>query len=321
MASLRQVFQLDPRGLALLRISLGLLIFLKLAHLIPNLGLVFADDGILPRSVLAQVRSGVWVDLSIYAWFGSVEWIGFVVVAHMAVALAFAAGWKTRWMTLLLWFLTISLNARNPFITNAGDKLTVLLLFWSLFLPLGRVWSIDSRSPRTPGPRERFMATAAGVCLILQIMAVYLMSGHAKTHYVWTIDFSAVEHALSNDSYSTAFGKYLLAYPLLLKFLTVATVYLEQLFVLLLLSPYYHNLLRTLVCFGFIGFHLGIALTINIGTFPFICAAAWLALLPPAFFNGSASVGAACSGVRTRQASQPSLNRGPPVAPKDARPV
>lgn len=289
MTSLVQIFRIDPRGLALLRMGLGFLVLLKLCHLFPHLGLLYTDDGLLPRWLLREEQAGVWAWISVYAWFGSTEWVVSVAMVHMAVALAFVLGWRTRWMTVLLWVLTLSLNARNPFITNAGDKLTVILLFWSMFLPLGRVWSMDGRRGAGASVAGSFLAAAGGAALILQIMTMYLMSGYAKVHPVWTIDFTAIEHALLIDSYSTAAGKQLLHYPELLKLATAGTLFLEQVFILLLIAPFWCNFFRTIIPLLFIGLHVGIGMGLNIGLFPWVCVVMWLALLPADFYDRAAA--------------------------------
>ena len=49
------------------------------------------------------------------------------------VALALLVGYRTRIATIFSWVLLISLQARNVFITQGGDALTVVLLFWGLF--------------------------------------------------------------------------------------------------------------------------------------------------------------------------------------------
>jgi hypothetical protein len=51
--------------------------------------------------------------------------------------------WKARWSTLLASVLLVSLDNRNPLILNAVDSYFRMLLFWSLFLPLGARFSVN----------------------------------------------------------------------------------------------------------------------------------------------------------------------------------
>lgn len=281
------IFALDLRGLALFRCFLGAIICMKIFQLFPNLGLLMADDGVLPLTTLPEVTTPLWAVISVYSWFASHEAISFLAILYLLIAILFLLGWKTRIMTCLLWFMTISLNTRNPLILNGGDTVMEVFLFWGIFLPLGACFSLDACkfSSSSPSSTSSTIISFGSTCFILQIVCIYVLSGHAKSHSVWVMDFDALKYALMNESYVTALGKKLLNYPALLKSLTIATLYLEQLLILLLFSPYYPRLFRTIIPFTFILFHTGIALTLDVGLFSYACIAVWIALFPDTVYD------------------------------------
>ena len=153
------------------------------------------------------------------------------------------------------------------------------LLLWSLFLPLGAVWSLDARGSRAKAPaRVRSCATAA---VLLQLYCVYWFTGLLKTDAVWRVDFTAVYYALNMDHFTTSFGYWLLQFPMLLRMLTCGTLLLELCGPTLLLVPLASRRLRSVVPMLFVGLHLGLAATMTLGSFPFVCIVYWLIVLPP----------------------------------------
>lgn len=95
------------------------------------------------------------------------------------------------------------------------------------------------------------------------------------------IDKSAIYYALHVDQFATAFGIWLRQYLKFMEGLTVFTYYLEKIGPFLLFVPFFKSFFRSIVCFAFIGFHLlGLVLTMKLGLFPWICAAAWLVFIP-----------------------------------------
>ncbi len=282
----RNVFTLDPRALGVYRIAMGVIMMAKLIMLWPDLPLLCAPDGLLPLSLLSAHTAAPWSTLSIYAWPGGAGGIYLLGAIHFALAVAFALGWRSRWTVPLLWYFTISLYTRNPLVINGGDRVTMILLLISIFLPVASRYSLDARRrPDAPGPVARTLYTAASACFILQLIIIYVWSGYAKQHGVWVLSFTALEIAYREQSYVTWGAHLLLGYPLLLKGLTAFTLFMERWGIFLLLSPWRTTFFRTLITLIYIGFHIGIAATFQIGVFPYVCAAAWLVLLPSSVFD------------------------------------
>jgi hypothetical protein len=275
-----QLISLDLRSLALLRVGLGLLLLADLLVRAGDLLAHYTDQGVLPweavsTSVLSvHMLHGSW-------WF---EASLFAVAAVFAAALL--VGFHTRLAAFVSYFLLLSLHARNPVVLHGGDILLRLMLFWGLFLPLEERFSLDRllrpARPR-PDPRVTGVATAA---FILQLCFVYWFSALLKSDPVWRSEGTAVYYALSIEQFTTPLGKSLLAYPGLLRLFTFATLALEAFGPLLLFVPRWQGPIRTLVIATFVAFHVfGLGLALELGSFPYVCALAWLALLPAWFWE------------------------------------
>jgi hypothetical protein len=275
----RQVFGLDLRSLALFRICLALVLLWDLQERAWDLRAHYSDDGILAAAAVPMTAP-----VSVHILNGSVAYQATLFVIAAACAVGLLVGWRTRVMMLLCWFLNVSLQARNVGIIHGGDSLLRNILFWCLFLPLGEYFSLDARragSPR-PAPRYLSMATAA---YVLQICLVYWFAALWKSDASWRVDGTALGIALHIDSLVTPIGIWLRDFETLTKWLTLGSIYLEVFGPVLLLLPFWTDQWRTLAVVLFLGFHLGIGLTMAIGIFPTVCMAAWLALLPPWFWD------------------------------------
>jgi hypothetical protein len=217
---------------------------------------------------------------------GSAAFQGALFAVAGLFAVALLVGWRTRLAACASWFLLVSLHARNPMVLQGGDVLLRLLLFWGNFLPLGARCSVGGlfrRGDKPPPSRALSMGTAA---LLLQVCFVYWFAAALKDDPSWRSEGTAVYYALSIDQFATPLGKYLLGFPGLLRGLTFATLGIEVLGPALLFVPIRTGPVRFAVVVGFLLFHLaGLGLCLELGPFPWVCAVAWLALLPGWFWD------------------------------------
>jgi hypothetical protein len=278
---LQEIFGLDLRSLALLRVGLALLLIGDLLYRSTDLVAHYTDDGLLPRSALPVTGPASIHVLHGAPWF---EGVLFVVAGLFAVALLL--GLYTRFVSVVSWFLLISLHARNPMILQGGDIFFRVVLFWASFLPLGARFSLDSLRRRTPAREGNLLVSPATVALLLQICFLYWFASALKTDPVWRHDGTAIYYALNIDQIVTRLGRSLLAFPRLLTFLTFTTVVMEALGPVLLFCPVFTGPVRVAAVTGFALFHLvGLNLCMDLGIFPYICAVAWLSLLPGWFWD------------------------------------
>ncbi|UOQ71896.1 HTTM domain-containing protein [Hymenobacter cellulosilyticus] len=279
---LRRPFVVDLRALALMRIALGAVILLDVGIRSTDLEAHYANMGVLPLHVLYQYCWNPY-QLSLHAISGlwGVQAVLFLLEALAAVCLLL--GYHTRLATLLTWLLLVSVQNRNPLIGQGGDDLLRMLLFWGLFLPWGRLYSLDARGREQPAKLTYF--SAATVAYIVQIALVYWCTALLKSAPEWTTEGTALYYALSLDQVLMPGGKLLYPYPKLLHFLTFATYYTELLLPFLLFIPFRVTWWRLVFVGVMYGFHLGISLTLFVGLFFLINMASVLGLLPPAAMN------------------------------------
>ena len=285
-ARFQPVFALDVRGLAFLRIGFAAILLWDLSVRWTALETHYTDSGVLPRaarmSLAWDYNEPWWVSLHMLS--GSTWWQAALFVLAAIAGALLLVGYQTRWMTVASWLLLLSLHGRNPLLLQGGDVLLRCLLFWAMFVPLSARWSVDAWLANRGTPRRTFpteIATAGTAAIIVQLACMYLFSALLKTGPSWRGDFSATYYALSVDHYTAPLGYELLRYPRLLAILTGSSWLLEWCGPLLLMAPIGRSWIRSLVPLTMIGFHVGLALTMTLGTFPWICVVAWTALLPP----------------------------------------
>jgi len=286
--ALARRFGADARGLAALRVAIGLLVLLDLALRARDLVAFYTDRGVLPRALLFDLYPTLG-RLSIHALSGA-TWVQvalFLVTAGAALALA--VGVYTRVATALTLLLVLSLHARNPVVLNAGDSLLRRLLLWGVFLPLGRRWSLDALRAATgsgadganPGDRpdgagER-VATVATAALLVQVVLVYFVNGLFKLRGRLWLRGDAIRHVFSLDQLTVGPGKLLGSFP------TLLTAF-DRVWLGLVLGSWLLLVLRgrarTLLVAAFGAAHLGMALTLNLGPFPLVSIAALVPFLP-----------------------------------------
>lgn len=287
--SLLAVFGLDLRSLAVFRMAIGLVILADLAWRSQTLREMYSAQGFFTRQLSFDYHQHIYGD----AWTSvlwSIHWLSdkfefqatlFIIAACFAFLLTI--GKWTRVATIVCWVLVASLHVRNPLVTTSGDGLLKAMLFWSIFLPLGAVWSFDCqrrlrRDLDTPNVKKPIVSIATAA-LIIQIVCMYFFTGLAKWNEGWWTG-DAMYHALGLDIYATEFGKSLLGYPVLLKLTSIATVFAEVILIWLLFVPRWNGWLRLMLLAIFWSFHIGILLSMSIGLFSWISMSTWLALLP-----------------------------------------
>jgi hypothetical protein len=285
---LRDFFSLDLRSLALLRVGIGIILICDWIDRLPELAIHYSDAGILPRNAITGLHP-----ISLHMFSG--EWWFQAVLAGIALvfSLLVLVGWRTPFVLLISWFLLISVHSRNPAVMQGGDQLLRAMMFWGMFLPLGARYSVDSSlSPSVPHPisqggrgGDKRVLSPASVAYIVQLCLVYWFASTWKWTPEWRTEGTAVYLALKADYFATRFAHFLLGYPEFLRYLTFGTLWLEALGPAVLFFPFAPALQRLLVIFAFILFHVGLALSLELSNFPWVCCVAWLALLPTSFWD------------------------------------
>ena len=272
-----ELFGIDLRSLALLRIGVGALLLVDLAQRAVDLRAHYTDGGVVPRRALEAYGPDAVFTLHALA-SGSALAVGALFGLAAVCGVALLLGWRTRLATLASWLLLASLQWRNPPLNHGGDVMLRMLLFWGMFLPLGARLSLDARGrdPTAPG----LHVSAASAALLLQVAFVYAFAVAQRTGPVWW-EGDALFYALHYDLFATGFAAWLRQFESILPPLSMAVLWMEILGPVVAFSPVWTAPLRCLAVVAFWGLHLGIGLSLSLGLFPAVFVVAWLAFVPP----------------------------------------
>ena len=276
-AALAARVSVDLRALAAFRIGLGTLLLADIARRARWLTAFYTDDGVLPRRAFLADYETI---RSVYLLAGEPWAVGLLFGVSGAVALALAVGYRTRLAAVVSWALLLSLQTRNPMVLNAGDSLLLMLLFWSVFLPLGARWSVDAvrRADPPDGPSSAdgstasrrdgsAAATVATMALLVQMPVMYLTNAVHKMEGDLWMSGEAVVYVMQADQFTYLLGDHIAEFHGLLRVFTVAWVALLFASPLLLLLT---GVPRAAIASLFVGMHLGMAVTMRIDLFPIV---------------------------------------------------
>ena len=281
----QQLFSFDLRSLALFRVGLALLILGDLIHRSFDLRAFYTDFGVLPRWVLAQASDRC---LSLHYLGGSLEFQVALFLIAASFALMLLIGYRTRLATLVSWMFVVSLHERNFLVLQGGDDLLRLLLFWSMFLPLGARWSVDhALSEPTPLQDNRYRSMGS-IALGAQVLLLYWGSALYKIGQpVWWEEGAGIYYALHLDYMATQMGHWLRESLSMgtMKILAYGLIFVEFLGSFLLVCTSLRSPWRFLGIGIIVGMHVGFSLGLEVGIFPFVAFTAILAFFPTWFWE------------------------------------
>jgi uncharacterized membrane protein YphA (DoxX/SURF4 family) len=293
----------SARGIAVLRIGLGLVLLDQLVALWPALERLVGPNGMVSVDAARhQLPVGRWTPLD--AIQDPMLLHGLMALAVLA-AVAFVLGWKSRFAGLFCVVFQAWLYQRNPFFMNGGDRVLRLGILYLCAVPCGATWSLDAwlkarKSPLT-GPASPLVPATATWLIRLQLCVIYAWSGAQKAATeVWQ-QGDALYYALSSGNYAR-FPHWVDSYLAeawvqgFLRLSSWGTLGWECSFALLVLWPRTRRV--ALVC-GLL-FHLGIFVTMSVGTFSTATPLLLLAWLDPAWADRIGSRNRDKCGPRTR---------------------
>jgi len=284
----REMWGLDHRSLALFRVLLGIVCFGDCLLKYGDVEAFYTDNGIISRKTMFE-SFAAWYDFSFHTMNGSLAFQQFLFAIHFLLSFLFIIGYKTRLVTVLLYLWTRSVQDRLLIVLHSGDDVHRILLFWSIFLPLGACYSIDScyfgplsSSSAPKKQKSRFTISTATLALLLQMGLLYFTSVFHKIGADWKRDYTATFYAVNMDYYRTLIGDLFLIGPdWILKALTFGVWWWEAVGPFLLVLPIIKTpWVRTFAAFGFMMLHVGLGACMRLGQFIWICICVEFAFLP-----------------------------------------
>jgi HTTM domain len=258
--TLDELFGIDIRGLTAFRVAIGLLVMTQAILRLHEL------------SLPTEPTDWGWLDLDWLIVMGC----GAAIAAGRSVPVACLIAWP-----LLFRHVQVEWNAGG---IQIHRYLLLIAVFWLMLVPADRLARLGAAPATKPGIPRRVLSYATAA-LLVQVLFVYLSAGMAKSHAEWLFQADALENLMCTR-HASPLGRSLVAFPWLLKALSVATIAMEigapiACFIPCRQLPVIRNVVILLVS----GFHLGLQLTMNLDTIPLVCQAYWLLLVPSATWD------------------------------------
>lgn len=286
MAIVRNVFAIDARSLAVFRILIGTLLLVDLLIRSSDLTAMYTDHGMFSRAEISQRVTSAW-NWSFHFASGEAGFQAALFVVAALLALALIAGYEARLAAIGSWLMLISIQHRVPPILSGADILLRMLLFWGMFLPLSRIWSVDrwlakDRPEKTDATADVLSVGTAAI--LLQMGMMYWFSALFKSNPDW-LNGGAIKASLAHDFYAKPLGTWLLQYPGMLRMMNWTVYALEWVGPLLLFSPWKTATTRVIGIALLATMHIGIALTMEVDFFSPVAIAGLTLFLPRAFWE------------------------------------
>jgi len=296
-AFLRETYgSADPRSLGLFRIALSCLLFVDVARRWPDIEAHYSNLGWLTNhyALFRPMSSHLF---SVYLAFSTPAEVKVMMGIHLFIIVLLAIGFRTRLMHVLVAILTVSIEGRNIMLENGGWVVLTELVIWSMFLPLGRRFSVDALlaslrarrettpaalNDRTSPARDTAPVVSLAVAaLIFQWVVIYYFNVVHKSGREWR-DGTAVYYFFQQDRMVTDLGAWVREYiPFFVyRVMTYSTLVIESLIALLLASPFRTPLARMVAWVLCASLHLSIDAVVQLGPFSWAMVTMFWVLIP-----------------------------------------
>jgi len=268
--------------LGIFRIVFGIFILVIIVISYPNWERFYGPQGSLPLSSLGESWSWSIFALTDIEWFvWGVFWVSIVA------AVTFLIGFWTRLATIVLFIIFVSMLHRNINLINGQDQVAAMLLFFSIFAPLGDSFSVDALVRHRRHARvsaEPFVQKLKPIWSLrlmqISVALIYLFSTPAK--YLGDIawrDGSALYYVSLSDRWFRFPDIYFLHNTSLSMVLTFSTLIIQLAFALFV----WFSKTRPFVLIGiiFLHFSLLIFMAPSIFFFNAVLLVSFILFVPP----------------------------------------
>lgn len=276
----------DVRWLGVFRILYGSLLCVDLVRRWVDIRFYYTNDGGLPNH-FELFRPGWHHIFSLFFAFSSLSEVTVAFVLALACFVTFTLGYRTKLFHALSLLFISSLNARNLFVENGGTIVVNILGLWTLFLPLGRRFSLDAviasmraRSEveaselndrsRPAAPLQPAVSLAV-LALLLQWSVIYFFNFVHKSGVGWR-NHTAIYWFLEQNRIVTWFGVWCRTHlPIsVFKLMTRGALLTEATLAFVMLIPFSTENMRRIGLFLALGLHGSIAAMSRLGPFSYV---------------------------------------------------
>lgn len=288
----KKVFNVDTRSLGIFRILFGTLFLIDILDRLQNFRAHFTDFGVLPiefsRQIVTRGQNGFDVVesaiRSLNMVSGSSLWQILVFSLFIGAAICFIIGYKTRWANLGCWIASISIANASVLMIYPADYLFTSGFLASLFLPLGASFSMDSTVRNQTSAVATRVSGWATTPMFFMLFFFMFTAGICKRDDSW-FDGTAVKNVMMNSQYATPLREFLLPFDGFMSLMTYMTLVIEIGGPFLMFLTLWGGRVRAFGTVAKIGFLLSVRLFVHSQNLSFVLAAAFVAMLPTAFWN------------------------------------
>ena len=291
-------FAVDSRSLGLFRIVFGYLCLFDILRRWEFIDIFYTQASIIQSSL----TSSSYKNFTLLNTFTSSWEVHLFFIIGIVFSFMLMIGYKTKLSQVMCAIIIISIHNRAIMLENAADFFMNCMLIWTVFLPLGISFSIDSLSNTLKKNKEnsvddlnnrdfgvnksQTLYSFAYFCMIYQIATIYFFTGLDKTGYDW-MNGSAVYKMFQLDTFLTPIGYFLreyITFPVS-KFFTYSTLGIEYFAPVILFFPFYSYILRFLFIIVYSIFHISIRLAIKVGLFSYVLMCCFILLIDKYFIE------------------------------------
>ena len=291
-------FAVDSRALGLFRIIFGYLCLFDVLRRWEFIDIFYTQASIIQSSL----TSSSYKNFTLLNTFTSSWEVHLFFIIGIVFSFMLMIGYKTKFSQIMCAIIIISIHNRAIMLENAADFFMNCMLIWTVFLPLGISFSIDSLSNTLKNNKEnsidelnnrnfgvnksQTLYSFAYFCMIYQVATIYFFTGLDKTGYDW-MNGSAVYKMFQLDTFLTPVGYFLRDFITLpiSKFFTYSTLGIEYLAPVILFFPFYSYILRFLFIIVYSIFHISIRLAIKVGLFSYVLMCCFILLIDKYFIE------------------------------------
>ena len=280
------LFKVDVRVLGLYRILFGSVLFFDLWSRLSVIHLFYTNKSILPTSYILSSPYKI-LPFTLLPAFNQAWEIELFLYIGLIACLLFIIGYKTKFSQIVASIVVLSFHNKVSTLENGGDMVINNFIIWSLFLPVGLAYSIDSIKKSLKGNKENsssdlnnfkykntnIVSFAYFACLI-QIAMIYFFNFKSKTGATWT-ESTSLHYFFELDSFLTPIGYWAKEFfsQEFKSFLTRVTLMIEMSVPFIIFIPIFTKYIRSICFIILFGFHLCIGLFMDIGAFSWIMIA------------------------------------------------
>ncbi len=265
----------SARPLGLFRIVFGLLMMIYLANMVLEFDLWYTGTGLL-QGTEAREAAGPFRISPLQFVTDPITPRIFHAVALVA-ATCVMLGWRTRWASIVLYLMMISLYHRNVSSNGGPDAVPLLLCFYMMFCPSGAAFSLDARrETKRRGTQAEALIAPWGVRLLqMQLCLIYFQSCVIKNAGPTWMDGTATHYVLFNREFDWFNLEWLGGYPMIVNLMTHGAILIEYVLAFWL---WFRPTRRWAILLGLL-LHAGIRPVLNIPGFGEVMCAVYLTFL------------------------------------------